>query len=66
MNMICVKCNKEYYCKRNGVTIRFKNTHTYKQADLFQCPECGHKIVSGFSQKYNKQAFGPIVAEIGE
>ena len=66
MNPICVKCGKEYICKKNGVSIHFVAIGKYKQADLFQCSTCGHKLVKGFGLGYDSQPHGPVVAELKE
>lgn len=56
---ICVPCLKEYRvssigrmviyktCSEDGIT----HNHSAVMADVFQCPGCNHKIVSGFGMK---------------
>ena len=53
---ICVKCNLEFRSEESGVAVvelYLKDQKVYKlwAADLYKCPKCGTKIVSGFSNK---------------
>jgi hypothetical protein len=54
--MICVKCEIEFRCEKNGVHVHElmrEDTAVYKiwDADLWKCPGCGILIVSGFGQE---------------
>ena len=38
--IICVGCQTEMRCDKNGVGANFGNGHVYP-ADRFRCPQCG-------------------------
>jgi hypothetical protein len=49
----CVECQTYYAAKKNGVYVletMEDGTTPYKiwMADLFECPDCGKQLVSGF------------------
>jgi len=52
--MVCVKCQIKLKIKRNGVhvveTFGVDSDEPYKlwRADLWECPDCGAQVVSGF------------------
>ena len=51
---ICVKCNLSYITKEVGVFVEeLAEFGSYKlwAADLKECPNCHHQIVSGFSEQ---------------
>lgn len=63
---VCISCSCEMSCASNGVYLYLKGSFAYVSGDLYKCPKCGHKVVSGFA----KRAFGwegrpgIVVAEI--
>lgn len=52
---ICVLCSNRlgkavfYKVIRNGVEVRYGYYYGYFKADLWECPECGHQIIMGYS-----------------
>jgi len=52
---ICVECSNKlgkavfFEPKRNGVEVRFGYYYGYFTADLWECPECGHQMIMGYS-----------------
>jgi len=42
---ICVECQKEMICDKNGVGANFGHGHVYP-GDRFKCPECGKMILA--------------------
>lgn len=53
--IICVNCNQKMGLTKMGVIVleKFEDGSPYKlwSADLFECPTCGHLIVSQFGDK---------------
>ncbi len=47
---ICVPCQRNYRCERNGIFVRL-GPDAIIDADLYECPGCGHQIVRGFARK---------------
>lgn len=47
---ICVPCQRNYRCERNGVWVRL-GLDGIIDADMYECPGCGHRIVRGFAQR---------------
>lgn len=45
---MCVPCQNRYYCKENGVYIRYGD-HGVLSGDLWECPTCGHQMIQGFA-----------------
>lgn len=67
--MICVNCEMELKPKENGVLVAEmfqKDSQIYKlwEADLWSCPKCGHKIVSGFGYNPTHEHFNSDIKEI--
>lgn len=52
---ICVNCNQEMQCERNGRIVHDPKVGdfpaTYWVGDEFKCPLCQHSIVVGFARK---------------
>lgn len=42
--IICVGCQTEMRCDKNGVGANFGNGHVYP-SDRFKCPECGAMVL---------------------
>lgn len=52
MTELCLKCNVEYKTKKNGVTVEeLASFGSYRlwDADLKECPKCGHQIIAAFA-----------------
>jgi len=69
MKPICIKCEREYKMEDHCYVAEMfrKNKEIYKiwSADLWSCPVCGHKIVSGFADKPGMEHWnGDCEAEI--
>ncbi len=47
---ICVRCERNYRCERNGVWVRI-GPDAIVSADMYECPNCKHRIISGFAAK---------------
>lgn len=45
---ICLPCRRNYRCLLNGILVRL-GPDAIIDADLYQCPACGHQIVRGFA-----------------
>jgi hypothetical protein len=45
---ICVPCQRNYRCERNGILVRL-GPNAIIDADLYECPSCEHQIVRGFA-----------------
>ena len=61
---VCVSCSKEMYPLKNGVDyiesmVINDVTEPYKiiQCDMFECPICGYRILSGFAQESYTEHF---------
>lgn len=58
MKPICaVLCQREMAVHQTGVVVEYKNANGSGEkyfADLFRCPECANKVISGFGN-------GPIM-----
>ena len=50
--MLVCECGKRFSCERNGITVRFKETDSMIQADLYKCSGCGHRVLTGFAENY--------------
>lgn len=60
--LVCVECEKEYKPHRNGVyLVEMFNTppQPYKvwHSDMWQCRNCGNRVISGFAEKPLKEHF---------
>lgn len=68
---ICVPCRRNYRCQLNGVLVRL-GPDAIIDADLYQCPGCGHQIVRGFARKagerhgLNKAVFDACDPRMGD
>ena len=51
--LVCPKCKKELVCKKNGTTVRYRESgeHCYA-GDLFQCPTCGFEVVNTRNESF--------------
>ena len=50
MRMLCPDCGVLLKCKKNGVTVRYGYYSGHFHADLYECPECGKQIITGFAE----------------
>lgn len=50
MKTICVPCQREYRCEKNGVTVEetMNGGEPYRlwQTDKWKCPGCSHEIIA--------------------
>lgn len=53
---VCVKCCLFMRCRKNGFLVRDPEaggfSSTYWSGDLWQCPECDYKVVTGFGEQF--------------
>ena len=60
-NHVCVNCKRMLKIKKNGIIVaeHLKNGELYKvwSADLFECPNCGFELISGFGNQPNYHHF---------
>lgn len=54
--MVCVKCEVEFRCEKNGVKVAEMfnhNTRVYKvwNTDKWKCPICRVEVIAGFGQE---------------
>jgi len=67
---VCVKCEQELECEKNGVVVvemMHQNTEIYKlwEADLWKCGKCKVEVVLGFgNQPYMEHYEGDIQATL--
>jgi hypothetical protein len=50
MNVVCYNCSKDMNKIRCGMTVRFGSCA--RSGDLYECPECGHVVISDFGGLY--------------
>ena len=58
---VCVPCERNYRCELNGILMRL-GPDAVIDADLYQCPGCGHQIVKGFAREAIER-YGPHQAQ---
>ena len=51
MRPICVACSTEMDCLKNGALVHLIKAGMFMSGDLYGCPKCGNKIVTGFGKK---------------
>ena len=56
MRTVCAKCGLEYRCKKIGVPVvemflEIPRPYAIQYGDIYECPNCGHEIVTGVSRK---------------
>jgi transposase-like protein len=53
MNPICVKCEIQMRCAKNGFLVapKFNPRHQYN-GDLYRCPECGQEVAVDFGTPF--------------
>lgn len=65
MRPVCVGCQAEYRCAANGIAVNEQcgeGMYRIWMADLWQCPGCGHSIVSGFARAPVAHGYGDVDA----
>jgi hypothetical protein len=66
-NVLCVRCGRFCDVKKNSVTVEelLADGAPYKlwDADLYQCPECGTEIITGFGRREFAEHWQPNYAE---
>jgi len=48
---VCLNCATEFFCKKNSITVidlQGGQAMATWQADLWQCPDCGTQLATGF------------------
>lgn len=65
-HLLC-QCGRFMQCKRNSVTVEelLENGEPYKlwDADLWECPECGSQVITGFGARSIAEHWHPTYAE---
>lgn len=54
MRPVCVDCNVEMHCKRNGAIVRANFQHYYS-GDMYRCPVCNKRIIAGFGGSFHSE-----------
>ena len=55
---ICVPCQRNYRCERNGILVRL-GPDAIISTDMYQCPGCGHQVLKGFAPRAVERYGGP-------
>lgn len=67
---VCTDCHRFMVIKRNGVTVEelMDDGAPYKlwDADLYECPNCGVQIATGFAQAPLAEHFQPTYDRMRE
>ena len=50
----CVNCKTRFQAKKNGYLIPYTKNST-QSGDLWECPNCGVKIVEGFGKPFYRR-----------
>lgn len=63
---VCVCCNCEMRCEKNGAFVHLVNSDAYLSGDTYECPACGIQIVSGLAREATHfiNPPSPVVASI--
>lgn len=62
MRPVCVKCEREMRCEKNGIRVGGKEVPTWvRYGDKFKCPSCGFEIVVGFGEAREELRHGEIL-----
>lgn len=62
MPPICVKCQIEMRCKKNGtiaVPMAIHGPISLRRCDMFACPECGTEVLTSFAPQPELSSFEP-------
>lgn len=62
MNIVCYNCSKDMNKIRSGLTVRFGSYA--RRGDLYECPECGHVVISDFGGLYPLKETAQIDFEV--
>ncbi len=54
---ICVPCQRNYRCERNGILVRL-GPDAIISSDMYQCPGCEHQVLKGFASQ-PVERYGP-------
>ena len=49
---ICVPCTVEMRCEKNEVVVADPEPSTYRYGDMYECPGCGVRVVTGFGAPF--------------
>jgi hypothetical protein len=68
---VCVGCKIEFRCLKNDIVAeQLADFGSYRlwSADLWICPDCGHKIISGFGKgpiaEHYQSNYDDVLAQI--
>lgn len=50
-DMVCVECGKIMRCKKSGIVVKINQYIGNFKADLYECEDCGHEILTRFSKE---------------
>ena len=56
---ICVPCAVEMRCLQNGFAVADPEPATYWRGDLYGCPVCGARVVTGFGNGFTEEHLLP-------
>ena len=56
---ICVPCAVEMRCAKNGLIVADPEPSTYWSGDMYECPGCGARVVTGFGSPFEDAALLP-------
>ena len=50
--LICLECGEYMRVEKNGVVVKLPNYSGYFRADVWVCPRCGRRILTGFVSEF--------------
>lgn len=56
---ICFACAVSMRCEKNGFPVADPEPSTFWRGDLWGCPRCGFRIVTGFGEKFTDRRLLP-------
>ncbi len=56
---ICVPCAVTMRCAKNSYVVADPEPSTFYYADMYECPNCGAQVVTGFGQGFEDQTLLP-------
>ena len=56
---ICVACAVEMRCAKNDYVVADPEPSTYWRGDMYECPGCGVRIVTGFGSSFEDRRLLP-------
>jgi len=62
MNPVCVNCDVEMLCQKNGVRVAPEAVpHHKRSGDQFTCPRCGATVVASLGEAYTDNNSEPDI-----